>query len=276
VGGGRESVSGRQVAFVLLGVTAAMAAGYWLAAAGFSPGSSLHMFDLVLALVIVALLVRPLTVLLHELGHAVAAVRLADRPATAIVGRGPWVSTKWGRVTVRFSLVPRPLRTQRGLCVYDGSGVPWRSIGWISLAGPIATAVTLGAVLAVAPGLWTTGVLARYIIFWTVVMLASDLIFNLDPRQQKPQAQAASSGFRDGWKARHALECHRKGLARPATRPSAASPASANTVGHASPVPEIPAEEHGALEAVLMNEFEQSFYTSKPSSSSPPPKAGDE
>lgn len=226
MGGGREPVSSRQVAFILLALTATIAAGYGLAGAGFSPASSLNMFDLVLSLFIVALLVRPVTTLLHELGHAIAAIRLADRPALVIVGREPWVSTKWGRVALRFSLVPRPARTQRGLCAYDGSGLPWRTIGWISLAGPIATGVTLAAVLAGAPGIWTAGVLGRYITFWTVVMLFTDLIVNLDPRQRKPHAQTTTTGVRDGWSARHAFECHRKGLAPPSRRqpqPEAAS-----------------------------------------------------
>jgi hypothetical protein len=189
------------------------------------------MFDLVLTLFIVALLVSPVTTLLHELGHAIAATRLADRPALVIVGRGPWVSTKWGRVTVRFSLVPRRAKTKRGFCVYDRSGVPWRSIGWISLAGPIATGATLMAVLAGAPGLWTAGVLARYITFWTVVMLFGDLIVNLDPRT--PQAPAAPVGVRDGWRARHAFECHRKGLAPTSKR----QPESAAASGR-RPIPE--------------------------------------
>jgi hypothetical protein len=84
VGGGREPVSSRQVAFILLALTATIAAGYGLAGAGFSPGSSLNMRDLVLSLFIVALLVRPVTTLLHELGHAIAAIRLADRPASSL------------------------------------------------------------------------------------------------------------------------------------------------------------------------------------------------
>jgi hypothetical protein len=260
VGGGREPVSGQQVAFILLALTAAIGAGCGLAAAGFSPGSSLNMPDLVLALFIVGLLVLPVTTLLHELGHAIAATRLADRPALAIVGRGPWVSTKWGRVTVRFSLVPRPARTQRGLCVYDGSDVPWRTRGWISLAGPIATGMTLAAVLAAAPGLWTAGVLARYIAFWTMVMLFTDLIFNLDPRQRRQHAENATARAHDGWSARHAFDCHRKGLDPSSKRPER----QATTISRTSPaqsLPEIPAEERGALQAVLLAEFERSERT---------------
>jgi hypothetical protein len=230
MGGLREPLSVRQVAFMLLLLAGAIAEGYWLGGAGFWRVSSLHMLDWVFSVFVFEFLVQPVTTLLHELGHAIAATRLGRRPALVIVGRGPWTSTKWGQVTIRFSLVPGRGIEHRGLCVYDPSGLPWRSIGWISLAGPIATAITLAAILAVAAstGLWAAGLLARYIIFWTVAMLALALIVNLIPRRRKPQAQAATVGARDGWVARQAFECHRKGLPPPSRRQAPSGAASAS------------------------------------------------
>lgn len=254
----REPVSFRQVATIVLGGGGMLAAQVWL---GRMPG----VVGWLVLICVLQLLVQPVTTLLHELGHAVAVVWLGRRPALVTVGRGPWASAKGGRITVRFSLIPSRGVALRGLCVYDPSGLPWRSIGWISLAGPIATAITSAAILAAAPAIWPAGTLARYIVVSTLLMLAESLIVNLTPRPQRPRPQAAIVGRRDGWAARHAFDCHRKGIAAPAKRQSSPPSISTNPGTTPSPVHEIPAVERGALEAALMNEFERRLHTNRPS-----------
>lgn len=255
MGGANEPVSVRQVVWILVGLGACVVAGIWLAREGVSPRLP-SLIDWLISISVVRLLVQPLATLLHELGHAFAVTRLGRRPALMIVGRGPWMSATCGNLRVRFSLVPGRGVRLRGACVYDPSGLSWRSIAWISLAGPIATGVTLAAVLAIAPALWAAGALARLIIFLTVIGLALSLIDNLIPRRLTPRADAAKLGERDGWKARQAFKCHAQGVAPPRTRPP--RPNTASATSPAPPPPEIPAEERGALEAVLVTELERS------------------
>lgn len=252
----REPVSVRQVVVIALIAAGPVLAQLWI---GHLPGGGW------LALVFVLqFLVQPVTTLLHELGHALAVALLGRRPAVVTVGRGPWATAKCGHVTVRFGLMPSRGVRLRGLCVYDPSGLPWRSIAWISLAGPIATAMTLAAVLAVTPRLWPLGVLSRYLTVSTLVMLAGSLVVNLSPRQPRPHAQAASVGRRDGWTARYALDCARKGTAPPNRRRASPKPESSDSGSTIWRAPELPAEERGALETALMNELEQPPRTNKP------------
>lgn len=250
----REPLSVRQVAVIVLGGAGIAAAYLWL---GPMPG----VVGWLVLICVLQFIVQPVTTLLHELGHAVAVALLGRRPALITVGRGPWASAKCGRIEVRFGLLPSRGVSLRGLCVYDPRGLPWRRIGWISLAGPIATAITFAAAPATAPVIWPAGTLARYIVVSTLVLLVASLIVNLTPRQRRPHPQAATVARGDGWAARRAFNCHRNGIAPPTRRRSSPASVSANPVSNPSPAPEIPPEEHGALEAALMHELERSLDT---------------
>jgi hypothetical protein len=98
--------------------------------------------DLVLAGAL-GLVLTPLIVLTHELGHAVAALRLTSGPVRVYVGDPG--STPWraGRLEVYLGL-RRPRSGPGGVCVH---AVPHRALDqvWISLAGPAATAGTVVA-----------------------------------------------------------------------------------------------------------------------------------
>jgi hypothetical protein len=245
----REPLAVRQIAAIVVGGAGMLAAQLWL---GRMPG----VVGWLVLICVLQFLVQPVATLLHELGHAVAVACLGRRPALVTVGRGPWAPAKCSRITVRFSLMPSRGISLRGLCAYDPSGLPWRSIGWISLAGPIATAITFAVILAAAPTIWPAGTLARYIVVSTLVMLTESLIANLMPRQRGAHRHAATVGNRDGWAARYAFDCHKKGMAPPARRQATPPSAAANPGFISSPMPAIPAEERGALEAALMSEFE--------------------
>ena len=120
-----------------------------------------------LGVLIAGLVVGPLLVLGHELGHALAVSRLARRGCMVIVGRGPFVRFRAGRVVILFSLLPTSGVPFAGICRYDPSGLPWRTIGWIALAGPLATAAELVGLAVAAPLVWTIGPLARFVLIIT-------------------------------------------------------------------------------------------------------------
>jgi Zn-dependent protease len=107
---------------------------------------------LMVAGTIVVPLVVPLVVLIHEAGHAIAALVLRRRVAELTVGDDdPLLTMRVGRFRVRLGAI-----TGRGdvagFVRYDGLGADARSTFVIALAGPMASLA--GAVL--------TGVLAAW------------------------------------------------------------------------------------------------------------------
>ncbi|MDQ6915101.1 MAG: hypothetical protein M3155_04740 [Actinomycetota bacterium] len=90
---------------------------------------------------VLGLLLGPLIVLVHELGHALAALRHTHGTVRVYVGRDPG-PTPWraGRLEVYIGL-RLPRGGPSGLCLHL---VPHRALDqvWISLAGPAATAAT--------------------------------------------------------------------------------------------------------------------------------------
>ena len=180
-----------------------------------------------LVFLILEFVVQPVSTLLHELGHAVAVVRLGGRQAQVIVGRGPWAKLRLGRVHVMFSLLPARGVLFRGICRYDPAGLPWRSIGWIALAGPLATLVELALLLAVTPALWNAGPLARGVTVFAAAGLLASLVVNLIPQALGSDGPGALVQ-RDGFSARQAFARHRHGRApqlQPARLPGPALPA---------------------------------------------------
>lgn len=103
----------------------------------------------IFALAALEFIVQPVSYLIHELGHGVAACRLGAGHASIMVGRGPWMRFPVGRIRVNFRLLPSRGVMIGGVCRYDGS-VSWRSRALISLSGPAATLVELLAGLSVS------------------------------------------------------------------------------------------------------------------------------
>jgi hypothetical protein len=169
---------------------------------------------------IVGMVVLPLSILGHELGHALAVSRLGRRNCMVIVGRGPFLRLTAGRAVVLFSVVPTRGVPFSGICRYDPSGLPWRTIGWIALAGPMATGAELVGLAVAAPLLWTIGPLARFVVVLSLEILLWTLVRNL--RERPPAQRAGGSGqwLLDGELARLAFARHRTG-----TPPQAASTA---------------------------------------------------
>ena len=134
----------------MLAVPALIVSQYWL---GVVPNWATWL----VVVAIVQFVIQPLSTLVHELGHACAVTLIGRRQSSVIVGRGPWLTVKRRRVTVHFSvLATRGVRIA-GVCRFDRSGLSWKQLGWIALAGPLATAAQLIVVLAIAPLLWAHG-----------------------------------------------------------------------------------------------------------------------
>lgn len=161
----------------------------------------------VLVLVLLEFVVQPISTLIHELGHAVAAQRLGGRQVFLVVGRGPWATFSLGSIRVNLSPFPSRGVLIRGFCRYEDADVSWQSRARIALAGPAATLVTLIAAIALGSDLWPgSGPTVRYLIVLTVVGLVASLAVNLLPVNRMGQTMP-----NDGTKARTAIRLHRAG-----------------------------------------------------------------
>jgi hypothetical protein len=211
----RQPISGPDAVAILLGAASLLVSQYWLGAV---PSFTAWM----VVSAIVVFVIQPLSTLLHELGHAGAVSLIGRRHSFVMVGRGPWLTVKRGRVTVHFSMLATRGVRIAGVCRYDRSGLSWKQVGWIALAGPLATAAQLVLVLAIAPLLWTGGPTARYLIVMWTIGLAGSLIINLMPQRSRDPGDHATATRRDGTQAREAFARHKAGAPRelrPALQP---------------------------------------------------------
>lgn len=188
----------------MLAVPALIVSQYWL---GVVPNWATWL----VVVAIVQFVIQPLSTLVHELGHACAVTLIGRRQSSVIVGRGPWLTVKRRRVTVHFSvLATRGVRIA-GVCRFDRSGLSWKQLGWIALAGPLATAAQLIVVLAIAPLLWAHGPTIRYLVVLWTIGLATSLVINLVPQRSREPGDHATVTRRDGTQAREAFARHKAG-----------------------------------------------------------------
>jgi hypothetical protein len=166
------------------------------------------------------LIVLPVSNLGHELGHALAVSRLGRRNSMVIVGRGPFLRFTAGRAVVLFSILPTRGVPFAGVCRYDPSGVPWRAIGWIALAGPLATAAELVGLVTAGPLLWTIGSLARFVLVLSAEVLIWTLVQSLRGHTSATPAGGSGRLLHDGDLARLAFARHQAGI--PPAAPSTA------------------------------------------------------
>lgn len=199
----REPVSGPQLARVLAGVGVAVAAKL-----GAGDVGAAGWFVALLAL---AFIVQPLATLGHELGHALAVSLVAQRPCLVVVGRGPFLRIRADSAVVLFSPMPTRGVPFSGICRYDPSGLSWRAIAAIALAGPLATLCELIALVAAAPAIWSTGPVMRLVIMLTAACLISSLAVNLWPNRAATAPGQQRSFHRDGTTAPLAYSRYRAG-----------------------------------------------------------------
>jgi hypothetical protein len=221
----RQPIPLTQALVLVLSSGAYMLAQHW--AGALTPTAFLILLGLL------EFVIQPVSYLIHELGHAVAARRLGAKNVSIMVGRGPYLRFSLGSVRVNFSFLPSRGVMIRGVCRYDASDLDWRSRAVIALSGPAATLLELLAGLAVARLVWSgAGTLERNLLLFSLIGLGSSLVINLAPIQLKRNGQATIFG-NDGTQARAALARHRE---------SASEPQPARSVATATPVPAAPSE----------------------------------
>ncbi|HEX3618585.1 MAG TPA: hypothetical protein VHU61_18710 [Solirubrobacteraceae bacterium] len=149
---------------------------------------------------------RPLSTLVHELGHAAAVRRLARRPAEVVVGAGSLaLRGRLGQLQISFSPVPILGSQVAGICRYKPDGVGWRTRGWISLAGPGATLLELLGMLVLLPAWSHASVVLRDLFGVGTAMLALNVVTNLLPTPLVRDAHGQVVLGRDGYNALQAF-----------------------------------------------------------------------
>ena len=117
-------------------------------------------------------------VLLHELGHGVAAVLLLDEDAELAVGTtAELASVRLGRISVTLNALSDP-RSPAGVAEFDDARASARDVVLIALAGPavslLGTVATAWAMSAVGPGV-------VHDLLWAATAWGAVLAFNLVP-----------------------------------------------------------------------------------------------
>lgn len=216
----RRPVSGAQTFVLVFGGVAFGAAQHW--------AGRLSAPQFLVVLAVLEFVVQPVSYLIHELGHAVAARSISTGRVSVIVGRGPYARFSLSRIDISFSFLPMRGVMFRGLCRYDPAGVSWRSRAFISLSGPAATLLELLLGLALARAVWPgADPFARNLIALSLIGLCMSLVVNLVPGTIKQGGVQKTLMANDGTKARAALRLHRQAApltpigAPAAERPSA-------------------------------------------------------
>jgi hypothetical protein len=88
---------------------------------------------------VLLMLIVPLEVLVHELAHAAAALRMTRGPVRVHVGQYPGlVRLRFGRLHVQLHFLPARGVNWSGICVHEP--VLWpRQAAWIAALGPVAS-----------------------------------------------------------------------------------------------------------------------------------------
>ncbi len=103
----------------------------------------LTIVELVFAGLIATVVFEPISTLIHELGHAFGALRVTSQPVRVEVGREALRFTLIvERLTVMWSPIPKKTNP-RGVCYWQSQTASPRQEMWVTLAGPIATALLI-------------------------------------------------------------------------------------------------------------------------------------
>jgi membrane-associated protease RseP (regulator of RpoE activity) len=164
----------------------------------------------------------PLLVLVHELGHAIAALHLTRGPVRVYVGRDPKLVGRVGRLELYFGFRP-PKGGPTGVCLHARARTPLREMA-IALAGPLASALSVIVVLlaylvtlSAAPPFVPIACLGT--LFWAGLMV----VLNLGEMEGKRAPKGRRLLALDGEHAKRAWRAHRAGVrhlpAAPAREP---------------------------------------------------------
>jgi hypothetical protein len=143
--------------------------------------------------------VRPLTVLIHELGHAVPALILTRQKVTVFVGT--YGSTKGciqlplGLIIIYFHYIP--FGWNKGVCIPESKNISVDKQIIYTLCGPIASLLVAAGVLLLRP----TQDGYSYMGFFLILFLCSavfDLFHNLIPNPKPITLDNGSQTYNDG------------------------------------------------------------------------------
>jgi hypothetical protein len=118
-------------------------------------------------------------ILLHELGHALVAVRRLDTDVEVTVGNAAEVAQlRLGQVNASVFALRSPLGPA-GAASFDASLATARDVFWIALAGPVASAIGLAAVLLCYAAAPADGFVHN--LLWAAVLTSFYGVLNLIP-----------------------------------------------------------------------------------------------
>jgi hypothetical protein len=167
-------------------------------------GGHFHMSlgDFLLAMVLAGLVLNPISILAHELGHAFFALRYSEDKVIVVVGRQTAaVGISFERLTIWWSPIPTRGVTFAGLCIWNGRRAPAQGHFRVSLAGPVVTALLIPVYIYLAALTldWSSKLVPATLAFEALNCLAICL-FILDPRETKEEKEGRRRR-RDGPKA---------------------------------------------------------------------------
>jgi hypothetical protein len=131
---------------------------------------------------VLLMLIVPLEVLVHELAHAAAALRMTRGPVRVHVGQYPGlVRLRFGRLHVQLHFLPARGVNWSGICVHEP--VLWpRQAAWIAAVGPVASLLcALGCTVVLR--LWGPGFdpSTRIIVALGAMTAVLDAVYNGAP-----------------------------------------------------------------------------------------------
>jgi membrane-associated protease RseP (regulator of RpoE activity) len=148
-----------------------------------------------------ATVVAFLVVLIHEIGHLIAAVTLRHRVAELVVGDGddPLLTVRAGGFQIRLGTITGSGDTA-GYVVYDGTQATPRDALIIALAGPFASlagAVTTGVTI---PVVWSHAGIAFALVAATALGLLC-FVGNMVPSGENPGSWSDGRWAQVAWRA---------------------------------------------------------------------------
>jgi hypothetical protein len=168
-------------------------------------------------------LILALEVLVHELAHAVAALRLTRGPVHVHVGQYPGlVRLRFGRLHLQFHVLPARGVHWSGICVFEPTIWPRQSV-WIAALGPLASllwALGCAAVLRVwGPDL---DFVTRVIVATGAVTATLSAVYDgaaaLLPAVAVDRPETDGAQVRWAMTAHRALRAHERSIGRRLTR----------------------------------------------------------
>lgn len=168
-------------------------------------------------------LVLALEVLVHELAHAVGALRLTRGPVHVHVGQYPGlVRLRFGRLHLQFHILPARGVHWSGICVFEPTLWP-RQKAWIAALGPLASLVwAFGCAMVVRVWGPDFDLVTRVIVATAAVTAALSAVYNgagaLLPAVAVHRPVTDGAQMRRAMQAHRALRAHERSIGRRLTR----------------------------------------------------------